>query len=354
MIYYLIISCYFMFILSIVKVTMIELTRRQVEKRNLGFRYYLSYAGEFIYRKPVVIVFFCVFMYGNTSIETAFSMLWFLELSVFMATMVLADMGSQFLSFKYAKKRFNSKIKESVDFSKNIDSLLNEDCNLDYYVDQKNYSLKDTCSKFIEPNSHIAIMGFQLKKIVPDLISDSNVVYLLDQNNEISDNDFNNSNYKVVSKVDGYKLPFKDNRLDCIVCFFDLYDIEELYRVLKPGGILIVEQAGSQHINKIINLVSPRLASKSTWTMEEVLGDFMAEGFDNVESTDFIGDIKFSSLAQFKKYAIDNLQMNTDNVTAYLHVYYSMLNCIKNDGVFIDKTHSVLLTLKKNGEKDDE
>ena len=40
-------------------------------------------------------------------------------------------------------------------------------------------------------------------------------------------------------------MPFKDEKLDVVVNELSNYDKFEMYRILKPGGYLVVDQLGS-------------------------------------------------------------------------------------------------------------
>lgn len=354
MIIYLILSAYFMLIFTATKIFMIHLTKRQVEKRNLGFKYFSSFSKVFIYRKPVIIVFFCVFVYGNTSIQIPFSAIWFLEMVAFMATMVIADMLSQFLTFKYANKKFAKNIEETNKFADEVKDMLAISDDFNYSIDLKNYSLKETIDREINENSHIAVIGFNLEKVIKHIDFNNEIVYLLDASEKLKEDELNKPNYKVVSKIDGYKLPFKDERLDCVICHYDLYDFDELRRVLKPNGIVIIEQHGSQQNENLISLISGRVNQKSSWGLEEIVGDFESESFKVMQSVEHIGELKFSNLKQLDTYATSNLNSSFSPSVGYMHVYYKVNEEIKENGNYVDKLHSMLIVARKEKEDNDD
>lgn len=61
--------------------------------------------------------------------------------------------------------------------------------------------------------------------------------------------------FKEMSQYDN--MPFDDNSFDMIINRHGNYNVKELYRVLKPNGLFITQQVGSQNDRKLIELLCP-------------------------------------------------------------------------------------------------
>lgn len=53
------------------------------------------------------------------------------------------------------------------------------------------------------------------------------------------------------------KLPFRDNTFDIIINRHESYDLDEVSRVLKPGGMFITQQVGGENNRRLSKLFKP-------------------------------------------------------------------------------------------------
>lgn len=61
--------------------------------------------------------------------------------------------------------------------------------------------------------------------------------------------------FKEMSRYDN--MPFDDDSFDMIINRHGNYNVEELYRVLKPNGLFITQQVGSHNDRELIELLCP-------------------------------------------------------------------------------------------------
>ena len=94
------------------------------------------------------------------------------------------------------------------------------------------------------------------------------------------------------------KMPFKDEKLDVVVNELSNYDKFEMYRILKPGGYLVVDQLGSDNYKEIINMFIP-FKLKGQWNKEACQSTLTEIGFDIVDSYEDVGHIVFILYQQF-------------------------------------------------------
>ena len=94
--------------------------------------------------------------------------------------------------------------------------------------------------------------------------------YYLDAFDSASDNpgiagyDLSKSAVKLAAKknkhaqwsvANSYSLPYFDNSFDILWSIFSPYSLDEILRILKPGGRLIIAGPGPQHLNELAALV---------------------------------------------------------------------------------------------------
>lgn len=348
MIYYLVLSCYYATILCISKIMMFEMMNKQIKKKKVGLNFYLSFNANFRYRKPVTVVILCVLLYGNTSLQVPFTMIWFLELSSFMATLVLGDMLSQYLVFLYGKKRFKNEMIESNDFVASMHVLLNSEGVEEVEVGSKPYDLKNSIKEYVKEDDHIALVGENLQQVFNDLNVNSAVNYVLDHYDELKEEELPNASYRLVhrNEEDGL-LPFKDDKLNCLVSHFDLYDLQDANRVLKSGGYVLFESLGSQHFIELSKLFSPRSVSKEPWGLEEIKLVFEDENFEIIQTFEHHDTVHFNSIKQMKSTVkrLFNVELIAD--IRLMDFYYYVSNKIKSEGSFKDEVHTMFIIARK-------
>lgn len=83
-----------------------------------------------------------------------------------------------------------------------------------------------------------------------------------------------------VYPVDGDgPLPIEDNSFDIVINRHESYDLQEVRRVLKPGGVFITQQVGGENcaaLEKRINLVPP---PRQAFSLETELPKLRGSGF---------------------------------------------------------------------------
>lgn len=96
-------------------------------------------------------------------------------------------------------------------------------------------------------------------------------------------------------EVCDYKaMPFKDNTFDIIINRHGNYDANELYRILKPGGIFITQQVGGDNDRQLVELLlpgTPKPFPEHNLTREKE--KFIKAGFKILQGEESFGPIKF-------------------------------------------------------------
>lgn len=90
-------------------------------------------------------------------------------------------------------------------------------------------------------------------------------------------------------------LPFDDGSMDIIINRHESYDLDEVYRVLRHGGIFITQQVGGENnvefSNQLCNAVVRTNDLKNT--MKYQSGKFVDVGFTVIDSDEYFPNLKF-------------------------------------------------------------
>lgn len=62
---------------------------------------------------------------------------------------------------------------------------------------------------------------------------------------------------RVCEVTDYSSMPFEDDEFDIIINRHGNYDVEELYRILKPGGVFITQQVGEDNDRELVEFLLP-------------------------------------------------------------------------------------------------
>lgn len=90
-------------------------------------------------------------------------------------------------------------------------------------------------------------------------------------------------------------MPFKDNSFDIIINRHGNYNVNELYRMLRPNGIFITEQVGENNDKELIELLLPKLKKTDSKGLNLAVQKnlFESNGFEILKSDEAYRPIKF-------------------------------------------------------------
>ncbi len=89
-------------------------------------------------------------------------------------------------------------------------------------------------------------------------------------------------------------MPFADNHFDIIINRHGSYDLSEIYRTLKPGGIFITQQVGEDNDRELVDLLLPGTPKPFPgWNLANQAAAFSEQGFDILRSEEAFRPIRF-------------------------------------------------------------
>ena len=103
---------------------------------------------------------------------------------------------------------------------------------------------------------------------------------------------------------DPAKLPFGDSSFDLVINRHGDFCPEELYRVLKPGGLFITQQVGDRNDLDLVRMVFPDTADPTSGLHLSVQQRaFEQAGFEIVRAEEHFGQIRFYDVGAFVWFA---------------------------------------------------
>ena len=99
-------------------------------------------------------------------------------------------------------------------------------------------------------------------------------------------------------------MPFADESFDVVINRHGSYDINEIFRVLKKGGLFITQQVGELNDRELVELVLPSVpVTFSDHNLKSQVKLFENAGFQVIESGEAFRPIKFYDTAAFVWFA---------------------------------------------------
>lgn len=99
-------------------------------------------------------------------------------------------------------------------------------------------------------------------------------------------------------------MPFADESFDVVINRHGSYDVNEIFRVLKKGGLFITQQVGELNDRELVELVLPSVpVTFSDHNLKSQVKSFENAGFQVIESGEAFRPIKFYDTAAFVWFA---------------------------------------------------
>ena len=140
-------------------------------------------------------------------------------------------------------------------------------------------------------------------------------------------------------------MPFKDEKIDVVMCQYSNYDKNEMKRVLKPGGYFIVHQNGTTNYKEFLELYMP-FRMKGSWDCYACSTTLEDIGMQVVEKYEDYGTITFHDIQSVRNYFYNHSRELSD-VNKFYAFYMNALLDIREKGSFELSTHNFLVVAKK-------
>lgn len=149
--------------------------------------------------------------------------------------------------------------------------------------------------------------------------------------------------------TDFHHMPFENESMDIILNRHGVYDIDEIFRVLRPGGTFIMQQVGEENDREIVKLLIPDADTPFPGMRLDIQKPlFESKGFTILESGEAFEPIIFYDIGalvwfariiewEFPGFSVDS------NFAALLHAQ----KIIEQKGRIEGRTHRFLIVARK-------
>lgn len=145
------------------------------------------------------------------------------------------------------------------------------------------------------------------------------------------------------------KLPFDDCSFDMVINRHGDFNTEEIYRVLKPGGLFITQQVGAENDRKLVEL----LCGKTEIPFPEQYLDktsrkFRDAGFAILRGEEYFGPIRFFDVGALVWFArVIQWEFPDFSVDTHLARLWDAQKILNDSGSIDGTIHRFLLVAKK-------
>ena len=148
---------------------------------------------------------------------------------------------------------------------------------------------------------------------------------------------------------DGKKLPFEDGSFDLVLNRHGDFDAEEIYRVLKPGGLFITQQVGAENDRELVELLCGRTEIPfSEQYLDLTSKKFENAGFEILRGEESFRPIRFFDVGALVWFArIIQWEFPDFAVDTHLDKLFNTQRILEEQGSVEGNIHRFLLVARK-------
>jgi SAM-dependent methyltransferase len=154
---------------------------------------------------------------------------------------------------------------------------------------------------------------------------------------------------RVVTMENDSALPLPSEFFDLVINRHESYDLGEVFRILKPGGIFLTQQVGPHECIQLNQyLEAPLDSDAAVWTLEQEAQAMKSAGFHLHRCEEQLVDSIFydiGAVVYFLK--IIEWQIPDFSVEAYRERLLALHHLIERQGAFFTTAHRCLLEAQK-------
>ena len=327
-----------------IKFVFCEMEGRTARKKGL-LSWYLKLSKPFKYVRTRSIILMSAFCYMFVSAQSIFSIEWLIELVGFVAVGVVFDGISQFAGHYFNKFRFKKDINKALVTKEEINKAIELPDNDLVQQSIPTYSSKEIVSRYLNEQTHLAAISFDGGEYVSSFEKLPPITYAVEAQFEKAEEKLSNQSVKVTKLTSEGKLPFKDERLDVVVNELTNYDKYDLYRVVKPGGYILVNQMGSDNYQELINTFLP-IRLRERWDLESSSKTLSEIGLEIVDGVEEHGYVRFNTLTSFIHF-MKKITRSDITQDRFINFYGYVLKQIKEKNYFELTTHRFMVVARK-------
>lgn len=346
--YLIILLAVFISILLIMQILFFEITRNKMEKMN-NINWYLSLDKPFSYNRVGYMVFICFLCYLISSPENMFSVTWFIYFILFLAMGIVADAVVQYLVLIYSKKRCRRQIEDAHLLKNELQHISqNAAAEHDYTESEKKYDESTVLRQYMDLQDHMAILSADAGEFASHFAPLPLATFVVEPYADVQKVQSKfpiDSSIKATTLTPSGQMPFKDEKMDIIMCEKCNYDKNEIFRVLKKGGYFIVNQHGTANLKEFVQFYMP-FRMKGSWDAANCAQTLESIGMKIIDKFEDYGTIRFHSIQAIHQY-FRKVSPDLANINKYQVFYLQALKDIRDHQYFEITTHCFLVVAQK-------
>lgn len=345
--YIIILFVAFVAIMLLTQIIFFEISRSKMIKAN-NLNWFLSLDKPFHYNRTGYMVFICIICYLISSPEDMFTTAWFIYFIIFLALAVIADAIVQYLTLFYGKKRCHKEI-EDAHLLKNelveISQTVEDD--LSYDESPSQYDEKSILNQYVTPTSHLAFLTVDEGEYVKEWNQFTEATFVVEPYGDIEKTKSKLADLpvKVTKLTPAGQMPFKDQKIDIMMCMNSNYNKHEVHRVLKSGGYFVVNQNGTANYKEFLQMYMP-FGMKGSWDAYSCAQTLEEIGMRIIEKFEDYGTIRFRSIQAMHSY-FKRVSPDLADFNKYQMFYLNALKSIKEKHFYELTTHKFLIVAQK-------
>lgn len=317
-----------------------------VQRMNLA--YFLNFENKFTYRKmktSLITIIICFLLFSGISIFSAQGLLVF---AIFVCIGMVADIFSSFVYHYYGRYRFKKRITQAKDYVKQLKArfALPYD-EADIYRVEPSAPLTDVIDRYIEERDHVACLSADGGEWFAQLPRYGQVNFLIDRYEAKAQARFTDDHVRVTHLTKDKRYPFKDQKIDVLICYNENFDPKEAKRVVKDEGTVILNQRGSENYIEMYAFSDPRLF-QNRWNLELCRQGLVGQHYTILSSDEWRSEIRFRSIGAFYHFVKEQALLKIDRVEDFINQFFFIDQVIARNGFFAMKTHEFYVVARKD------
>lgn len=336
-------------LMMIMRFTFAEIDGRTALKRS-NLAYFLNFENKFSYKRiySTMLLMGCsLFFFTNVDITTAEGLFVF---AVFFVIAMVSDFLSSMAYHYYARYRFKQQINDAKAFLEKLEKKIQEPVSEDdAYVYGQDYDFIDVMKNYLYPRDHFVCLSTDGGELVEDMQEYPQVSFLIDRRHEEAKTRLEDKPIRLTTLTKDHRYPFKDEKMDVVVCYNENFNPDEGKRILKKGGTLLINQLGSENLIELYTFIGPRLLTRK-WDLLTLKRGLANHGYSILTGHEERAEIRFRTLASFHNYIKDMAFMKIDDLRQYVNQYFMIDQIIENKGFYAMSTHRFYVAARKDND----
>ena len=143
------------------------------------------------------------------------------------------------------------------------------------------------------------------------------------------------------------QLPFPDDSFDLVINRHEIYDINEVKRVLKPQGIFLTQQVGGLNDQELIFDLTGNTLDDHNWYLDTEVKTFTDAGFEIIKKAESFAFQQYFDVGAVVYYARVIAWLVPDfNIETYREQLGKIHNQIVDSGVYRCSSHRFVIEAK--------